>query len=138
MSILSAARNETAATAVNNAAAQTPAADRPKSEMWINVGVVLKGAGEDGEDIFVSLPKGIPLDDLVATDARGNNIKMIHLTQAKNALLAAVQKKASQLDPGTRETLSELTVEVYRSGKPESTGTVENNPLIAAMSKQLG
>lgn len=136
MSILSAVRNETAAV-VNNAAPASNA-DRPKSEMWLNVGVVLKGAGEDGEDIFVSLPKGIPLDDLVATDARGNNIKMIHLTQAKNALLAAVQKRAGMLDPGSRTTMPELSVEVYRSGKPDSVGTANENPLIAAMLKNFG
>lgn len=128
-----------AASAAPASAAATPAAaERPKSELWLNVGILLKGAGKDGEDVFLSLPGGgIAVDSLKAVDVRGNNVDWVHLQQAKNMLLEKVQAGMAGMTPGQRSIAPEFTVEAYRVGKPEQTADVTSNPLAAALSKVL-
>lgn len=138
MSILTEARSNAAA-AVQSAQNNRPATEERKtSELWLNVGFTLKGAGEDGADLFVSIPRGIPLDDLKIQDAKGNNVQYIQLVQAKNHLLTAIQKVGASLKPGERQMLTELEVDIYRAAKPESTGNADENPLIAQMLGKLG
>ena len=139
MSILNEVRTQVAndnAAAANASGNAKPA--RESSKIWLNVGITLAGAGEDGEDLFVSLPVGIPLDDMKPQQIRGSKESWVQLAQTKNALLEAVQKAGSQLEAGERQILSELSVEVYRKAEPAQEGTVETNPLLGALFAQLG
>lgn len=127
-----------AAEATNTAAPANTPAQRAPSQIWLNVGINIPGAGPEGEDLFVSLPVGLPLDDMKPVKITGTNQNSIHLKQVKNLLLEELQKAAAGLKPGERTAISQLSVELYRIGAPEQTGTAENNPLISALQKQLG
>lgn len=107
--------------------------DRKPSQIWLNVGVTLPGVGEDGTDLFVSLPVGLPLDDMKPIVIRGTNQNSINLKQVKNMLLDELQKLGAAMSPGQRQSVPQLSVEVYRVGQPDQTGTAENNPLIAGL-----
>lgn len=126
------------------AAATKPAAtegstERKPSQFWLNIGVTLPGAGENGEDLFVSLPVGIPLDDMKPVAIKGNNQNWINLAQTKNTLLEEVQKAGASMEPGSSDIIEGLSVQILRVGgaKP-STGDAESNPLIAALIGTLG
>lgn len=107
--------------------------ERKPSQIWLNVGVTLPGAGEDGTDLFVSLPVGLPLDDMKPIQIRGSNQNSINLKQVKNMLLDELQKLGAAMSPGQRQAVPQLSVEVYRVAQPDQTGTAANNPLIAGL-----
>lgn len=136
MTILSNLHKNIAATA--QPANHTASNERPKAKLWLNVGITLKGAGEDGEDIFVSLPGGgIALDQLEPQEVKGKSPHWINLVQTKNALLDQVQKGATELPVGERQVIP-LEVELYHVGQPDQVGSVESNPLLAALAQRLG
>ena len=136
--VLGSIRSEVAAAAGQRQTASVgQAAERQPSLFWLNVGVTLEGAGEGGTDLFVSLPVGIPLDDMKPQAVRGNNADWIQLAQAKNALLEALQGAAAGLNPGDRVDMPELSVQLYRKGEPAQTASGDTNPLVAAMVGKL-
>ncbi|MGV8863272.1 MAG: hypothetical protein ACOH2T_19160 [Pseudomonas sp.] len=118
------------------AAAPAAASTRKKSDFWLNIGVTVKG--EDGSDVFIGLPNGIPLDDMKPVEVKGNNQNMIDLNQTKNSLLEALQKFAAQMDPGSREDFPQLTVQLYRRAEPAQTGNASSNNLLAQMFGKFG
>lgn len=120
----------TAATAAAATTAAKP--ERTPSQIWGNIGVNLPGAGEDGKDLFISLPMGLPLDDMKPVKISGTNKHSIQLKQVKNALLEELQQLGASLEPGERRIVP-LQVEIYRVAQPEQAGSVANNPLIAAL-----
>ena len=118
------------------AAAQAAApatTERKSSQVWLNVGVTIPGAGEDGADLFVSLPVGLPMDDMKPIVIRGSNQNSINLKQVKNMLLDELQKLGAAMSPGQRQAVPQLSVEVYRVAQPDQTGNAANNPLIAGL-----
>ena len=129
-----------AAQATKSAAAQAAPAtteQRKSSQVWLNVGVTIPGAGEDGADLFVSLPVGLPLDDMKPVVIRGTNQNSINLKQVKNMLLDELQKLGASMAPGQRRLVPQLDVEIYRVAQPEQVGTAESNPLIAGLFNAL-
>lgn len=133
----------TTASVVDNGAASTASApngraDRKPADFWLNVGVNIPGGGPDGEDIFISLPTGIALDDMKPVAVKGTNQHSINLRQVKNMLLDEVQKLGTELKPGERRGIPQMTVELYRVAKPDQVGTPGNNPLIAGLMGALG
>ena len=129
-----------AAQATKSAAAQAAPAtteQRKSSQVWLNVGVTIPDAGEDGADLFVSLPVGLPLDDMKPVVIRGTNQNSINLKQVKNMLLDELQKLGASMAPGQRRLVPQLDVEIYRVAQPEQVGTAESNPLIAGLFNAL-
>lgn len=118
-------------------AAPATTEQRKTSQVWLNVGVTIPGAGEDGADLFVSLPVGLPLDDMKPVVIRGMNQNSINLKQVKNLLLDELQKLGASMSPGQRRLVPQLDVEIYRVAQPEQVGTAENNPLIAGLFNAL-
>ena len=112
--------------------------ERKATQFWVNVGITLKGAGENGADLFVSLPMGIALDDIKPVNVRGNNVNYVQLQQAKNALLNATQTAAAKLAPGERMPLPEFSVEIARVSAPDQVGDTQSNPLLGALANALG
>lgn len=89
--------------------------NRKPAQLWVNVGVTVPGMGEDGGSVFVSLPVGIPLDDLKPLEVKGGNPRWVALQQAKNGLLALIQQQAANLQPGERKAMPHLTIELSRA-----------------------
>ncbi len=89
------------------------AKDLPKSQFWMNVGFTAEGAGSDGEDIFVSLPYGLPLDSMEHVNTKSKNADYTALQQARNSLLDQVKEAAATLQPGESMTV-QLEVQIRR------------------------
>lgn len=138
MSILESVRRDVEKSQSTTAAGTSAKAERPKTQFWLNVGIVLTGAGKDGEDLFVSLPMGLALDDMKAVNVRGQNADWVHLQQAKNSLLEATKKAGANLQPGERQLLPEFSVELARISENDQQGNAAENPLIGALLNQLG
>lgn len=137
MSIIDLVRAEQAATTASTAKADSAKPERAKTQFWANVGMNLEGANEDGSDLFISLPLGIPLDDLKPQKVTGNNTKWRNLVEAKNQLLAVILKEAGKLEPGQRISIPGFTVEIARVGEAVEPTSDGDNPLLAAMFAQL-
>ena len=137
MGILDTLASQNTKSAAAQNAAPTPSTERKSSKVWLNVGVTIPGASEDGSDLFVSLPVGLPLDDMKPIVIRGSNQNSINLKQVKNMLLDELQKLGASMSPGQRRLVPQLEVEIYRVAQPDQVGTAENNPLIAGLFNAL-
>jgi hypothetical protein len=125
----------------SGAAANTSGAgsrsDAPKAKIWLNVGYVAEGAGENGEDRFVSLPVGIPLDtqDRVQTNTR--NADYNDFQAARNDLLDQLLAVATGLEPGEDAVLN-LQIQMRRvSEERQSTTVTEGNKFARPASLSL-
>ena len=87
--------------------------DQPKAQWWLNVGYTAEGAGDNGEDRFVSLPVGIPLDtqEHVSTNSRNDSYR--EFMSARNDLLDQVMEVCKTLAPGEDRILN-LQIQVRR------------------------
>ncbi len=95
-------------------AAQRPAEEqREKAQLWLNIGVVV-GVNEKGEDIFINLPVGIPLDTMKALEVKGQNKDWNAFTVNRNKLLEHFQKQGASMEPGAETTIEGLTVKIKR------------------------
>ena len=105
---------QTAAQSVHERLGIKPAApagkeEQQKADYWLNVGYET----QDPQYPFISLPLGIPLDNLTPTPLRGSNQDYLEFVGAKNQLLELVMAKASTLQPG-EETIVNLQVQIRR------------------------
>ena len=89
------------------------AKDLPKSQFWMNVGFTAEGASAEGEDVFVSLPYGLPLDSMEHVNTKSKNADYTALQQARNGLLDQVKEAAATLQPGESMTV-QLEVQIRR------------------------
>lgn len=128
--------NTTAAAASTTETAASGKTERKPSQIWANIGAVIPGAADDGSDLFVSLPSGLPLDDMKPVQVRGTNQNSIHLKQVKNTLLDELQKLGASMAPGERRVVP-LQVEIYRVAQPEQQGSADSNPLMAGLLAQF-
>lgn len=103
-------RTQTNTTTTTTAdAAQNPK-DRPPAEYWLNVGYY---DTIDGEEVFVGLTLGIPLDQLKPMKGSSS------LAKRKNHLNEIALAAAMELEPGTSMPVQELSVEIRRVGEQE-------------------
>lgn len=138
MSILNNLRTDVAAASAKAAASSnvTPITERKTSDFWLNIGITIPGP--DGQPLFVSLPVGLALDDMKPQTIKGSNQEWINLAQTKNMLLEALQKHAASMEPGERQAVEALQVEIYRRNEPQQHGTTDANPLMASLLATLG
>ena len=111
------------------AAAEAPKADRrPPSVLWLNIGVQV------GET-FVTLPFGLPLDDMKPIEAKGKNAEWHNLAAAKNALLKMLQEAGGKMDSGTEQIIPSLQVQLLRKsdGVVEGSTDAATNPILAGL-----
>lgn len=103
--------------------------ERPASKFWMNVGYEVEVPNKDGEmeKRFVSLPAGIPLDNIEPLVIKGKNQEWNMFQAARNDLLAQLMAAAEQLEPGQEELVmlqiqlrrvDDSTVEVPTSENP--------------------
>lgn len=104
--------------------------DRPKAEVWINVGYTNDAMLDDqGQPYFVSLAQGIPLDTIEPLPTNSRNDKYAAFSDARNNLQEQLAQYAEQLQPGESRTI-QLEVQIRRVNAPAAPIDSENNPLI--------
>lgn len=113
--------------------------DRAPSQYWANIGYVAVAQDQDGEEheIFVSLNRGIALDDVERMDESSSNLEYAARSQASNGLLDDLLEAAKKLEPGESKIISsgDLSIQLRRvRDKNQSSISPENNPLRRKMS----
>lgn len=126
MSIVNTSAQTSSLVRTSNVPASNNNAQRKNSEFWLNIGVE---AQQNNEPLFISLPVGLPIDDMKPARANTSNQEWNALAQAKNGLLEELQKLAAGLQPGETLPLT-LTVQLHRSAQNEAP-TASENPLLA-------
>lgn len=94
-------------------AAATVVEEKIKSQLWINVGYSIE---VEGEQVFVSIPMGIPVDSIKELPTNTRNADFNLLNQARNQLLADIAAASEDLESGESHVL-ELEVQLRRIDK---------------------
>ena len=87
--------------------------EKVKSQLWINVGYSIE---VEGEQVFVSIPMGIPVDSIKELPTNTRNAEFNLLNQARNQLLADITAASEDLEGGESHVL-ELEVQLRRIDK---------------------
>lgn len=114
--------------------AEAPAAEeRAKSQLWANIGLTAKGAGQEGEDVFISLPYGVPVDTMTPSTVPTKPGYGRNMFNAKNALLTELQAMGADLKPG-ESIVVQLEVQLQRiNDVAAAEATDAENPLLQAI-----
>ena len=94
-------------------AAATVVEEKVKSQLWVNVGYSIE---VEGEQVFVSIPMGIPVDSIKELPTNTRNAEFNLLNQARNQLLADIVAASEDLESGESHVL-ELEVQLRRIDK---------------------
>ena len=131
-----------AANANNNAAAATknkPADDRPKAQVWLNIGYDVEVEVRDPqtgamhtETRFISLPVGIPLDTMDKLPTNSSNQEFAALQAARNSLLDQLIAKANSVSPGESVNVN-LQVNLRRVRDETAPIAAAENPFVRAL-----
>lgn len=104
--------------------------ERVNAQTWLNIGYTAKDA--NGEDKFVSLPVGIPLDTQKMLDMP-RSPAFAQLQAARNDLLEQLQQQANSLEPGEDIVIDAgggLQIQLRKvSGPAETPAVDDSNPL---------
>ncbi len=87
--------------------------EKVKSQLWVNVGYSIE---VNGEQVFVSIPMGIPVDSVKELPTNTRNAEFNLLNQARNQLLADITAASEDLEGGESHVL-ELEVQLRRVDK---------------------
>lgn len=120
---------------LNKPAQKSTASDAPaKSEFWLNVGYEVLVETDNGvEDRFVSLPFGIPLDNLKPYEINSSSDTFAFLRMAQNSLIEAILEAAYELDPGESRVISagdQLAIELRRIKDVRTDLKKSDNPFL--------
>ena len=110
---------------------------RPPSVHWLNVGVDADIIKDDGtvERQFISLPLGIPLDyQEKATVGANSTNEWRQIAAVRNHILELLQQGAAQQEPGGREYINGLKVQVAKAGERQA---ASDTSIAAVQSIQL-
>ena len=107
--------------------------ERPASQFWLNVGYEVQVPNSEGQEEtrFVSLPAGIPLDNIEALPVKGKNADWNMFQSARNELLAALMEAANKLAPG-EEQIVNLQIQLRRTNNEEVKVDPATNPFARA------
>lgn len=83
------------------------------AELWINVGFYVENP-QTGEEQFVSLARGIPLDNLEPDLVTRPDTDYGQMLLARNQILEDLKKAGMALEKGTSRKLPTLSVELRR------------------------
>lgn len=100
--------------------------ERPKSQFWLNIGYEAEGAGKDGDDAFVSLPVGIPLDTQERLPTNSSNKDFAQMQAARNDLMDQLLEYAKALQPG-EDVIIGLRVQLRRVREDQAVSVGEDN-----------
>ena len=103
--------------------------EKVKSQLWVNVGYSIE---VEGEQVFVSIPMGIPVDSIKELPTNTRNAEFNMLNQARNQLLADIVAASEDLESGESHVL-ELEVQLRRIDKePDPLPAGSTNPFLRA------
>lgn len=74
--------------------------ERPKAQLWLNIGYDSGVLDDDGKSRFVSLPTGIPLDTQELLPVNSRNREFAAFQSARNDLLSQLLEAGKKLAPG--------------------------------------
>lgn len=125
--------NKTFGSKNDNAASGGAKDERPKAQLWLNIGYLSDAIDPDTKERrFVSLPTGIPLDTQEPLDTRMKNRDYANFQAARNGLLADLIEQGNKLEPGQSvviETDSGLAIQIRRVNPELEEATAgEGNP----------
>lgn len=102
--------------------------ERPQSQLWLNVGVMVKTIDpETGEpvDELLTLPVNLAIDTMKKREIPNNKPKTAKAKQyrdraiASNQLLEMIQKAAENLEPGASMDMQGFTLQIQRVNEKE-------------------
>ncbi len=110
-------------------------AERPVAQYYLNIGVTLDVEQADGTTTqeFISIPVGLALDNPKPMEYRGSNDDWLNKVQVKNALLAKIQRLATEQAPGSGEVIEDLQVQVFRRKADTAAPAASANPLMSQL-----
>lgn len=120
------------------AQAQTPANkadDRPKAQIWLNLGLPTDYKAADGSDkyAFLSLATGIALDTMAPIEIKGRNKEYNDFAAAQNKLREMLLEHVKDLKPGESMPI-ELVVMARRvDDAPVANSDPNTNQFLAAL-----
>lgn len=124
--------------------------DRPQSEIWLNVGIMIDIVNPDTgetEKELLTLPVNLAIDTMKKreiptrkpTTAKGKQFRDRSI--ASNTLLETFQKASANLEPGAVITLDGITVQLQRinAKEDELAGTdPTDNPYLSQLNTMFG
>lgn len=103
----------------------------PPAQFWANIGYTVAGVPDpvtgEAVDHFVSLPFGMPLDNMEPAKVTGTG-EFADLQQNKNQLYADLMEAVKAMAPGSTQ-ISNLQVQVRRVAAPVAQTAVAGSPL---------
>jgi len=110
-----------------------PAADRPKAEYWLNLGYASDVKDDEGNNLFISLPQGIPLDTQDHLKTNSRNTDFAQFQAARNDLLDQLIAHAQNLQPGESSVIN-LQVQLRRVNEEAAPIDPANNSFTKKLS----
>lgn len=110
--------------------------ERPQADVYLNIGITVQIPNADGqmEDVFLSLPYGLPLDTMNELVIRGNNTEWNQTAAARNDLLKALVQMGNSLDSGTGKVMANLEVQLYKRNEQKE-AHADNNVMSQLLAK---
>lgn len=111
-------------------------ADKPKAQVWMNIGYEIDSSDKDGNAIveFIALPGGIALDTMEKLPANQRDAYFQKKQQASNVLLDKVLAMAGTLKPGEEKIIGargSLQIQIRRIKAEAEIVDQASNTLIA-------
>ena len=117
---------------------QANASNKPKAEVWLNIGIEPKGlANEDGTPVFITLPYNLALDTMPDANVNSSNKEFAIRQNSKNQLKALLIEAGMNLEPGESKEVH-LICKVYRAKPSETLGEGDSMVTKDAMAALLG
>lgn len=80
--------------------------ERPKSQFWLNIGYETDVVDDNGENRFVSLATGIPLDNMERLQTNNRNREFAAFQAARNDLYDQIMDVAKSLEAGESKVIA--------------------------------
>jgi hypothetical protein len=118
-----------------SAAGSTKADDRPKAQIWLNVGLPTDYKAADGTDkySFLSLAQGIPLDTMAPIEIKGRNKEYNDFAAAQNKLREMLLDHLKDLKPGESVELDLKIMARRVDDAPVANSDPNTNQFLAAL-----
>ena len=108
--------------------------DRPKAQLWLNIGYQTDIADDDGKLRFVSLPVGIPLDTQEPLPTNSKSDEFRAFQSARNDLMTQMIDIGKSLAPGEEKIIalgeSGLSVQIRRVSEEAAAVPADQNQFV--------
>lgn len=110
-------------------AAPAASSNKPKAQLWLNIGYDSGVVDDQGESRFVSLPVGIPLDTMEALPTNSRNQDYARFNAARNDLHDQIMAAAAKLNAG-ESTVLNLQIQLRRVNEDAPDVSAEGNQFV--------